>query len=71
MADKTWDLVFTLNELPAAHAQQVICGIEAANLGLAVNRGFTEIKKRPNVKGRRIRSGRLTFTVRDEAGDDE
>lgn len=68
MSDKKWNILFRVNELPAAHAEQFV-SIDAANLGLAINRGWTEIKKRQNVKGKRVKSGRITFHVED-TGDE-
>lgn len=67
MADKRWNILFRINELPAAHAEQFV-SVEAANIGLAINRGWAEVKKRPNVKGKRVKTGRITFN--EETGDD-
>lgn len=62
-AEKTWDLGFTINSLPAAHHFQFVT-VNASNVGLAVNRGWAEIKKRPHVKGRRVEMGKISFSQR-------
>jgi len=66
--EKRWNIRFLIYELPAAHAEQFV-SVEAANMGLALNRGWAEVKKRAGVKGKRFRTGKITFSLED--GKDE
>jgi hypothetical protein len=51
--DKNWNVTFKLPQLVAHRAWQST-DVVAANFGLAVNRAWAVVKKRPEVKGRRI-----------------
>lgn len=60
---KTYVINFKLEQLPAAHYWQS-AEVEATDLGQAVKKAFAIVKKRPAVKGRRIKTGSITFEVK-------
>jgi len=62
MSDKTWSITFKLPELSASHYWHNV-SVDAANVGLAINRAWAEVKKRPAVKGRRVKMGEVKFEV--------
>ncbi len=68
MSDKNWLINFTLPQLSASHYYhgQVV---QAANLGLAVNRAWSIVKKKPAVKGRRIEEFRIQGNVVKDTGE--
>lgn len=59
MTDKNWIVDFKLPQLSASHYWFSV-EVEASNVGLAVNRAWAEVKKRPAVKGRRIKDAQIT-----------
>ena len=67
MGNKRYNVQFEFRELSASHYRH-FASVEAANLGLAINRAWAEVKKNQHVKGRRLSEGKITFTV--EKGED-
>jgi hypothetical protein len=67
MADRNWIVDFKLPQLSASHYWHSV-EVEASNIGLAVNRAWAEIKKRPAVKGRRIKDAQIS--IRSASKDD-
>ena len=60
MADKTYIVDFKLTELAAKSYWQSV-EVTASNIGLALNRAWTEVKKRPAVKGRRVKKASVSI----------
>lgn len=64
MANKLYNIRFLFPKVKAAYAEQFV-SIAAGNLGMAVNRGFAQVKTRKGVKGARISEGKITFTTEE------
>jgi hypothetical protein len=62
MANKSWTIDFKLPQLAAGHYWQSTT-VEAPDLGLAIKRAWAEVKKRPSVKGKRIKQATIAVTV--------
>lgn len=58
MSDKNWIVDFKLPQLSASHYWHSV-EVSASNIGLAINRAWAEVKKRPHVKGRRISEAQI------------
>lgn len=63
---KKWIVNFKLKEVAASKYYQSAT-VEASDMGLAVKRAWSMVKKREGVKGRRINS--VDITVNKEAED--
>lgn len=59
---KSFIITFKLPSLPSAHTWQSAT-VEASDIGLAIKRAWNIIKKRPIVKGRRIKQGEVKFEI--------
>lgn len=68
MANKTYIVDFKLPQL-AAKSYWQSTEVEASNVGLAINRAWAIVKKRPAVKGRRIKEA--TITVRQDGDSND
>lgn len=66
MSDKNYVVDFKLPQLSASHYWHSV-EVKASNIGLAVNRAWAEIKKRPAVKGRRLKEA--SIQVREAGGE--
>lgn len=62
--EKNWTITFYVEQLAAAHAWQSTT-VDASDLGLAIKRAWAIVKKRPAVKGRRVKSGSVKFTLNE------
>ena len=58
MANKTFMVEFKLPQLSASHYWHVV-EVTAPSIGRAVDLGFKEIKKRPAVKGKRLKEATI------------
>ena len=59
-----------INELPAAHAFQKAVG-EGTDIGAAFKDAFQhDVKKRPHVKGKHVKSGSVSFILLDTKEED-
>lgn len=59
---KNWEISFKLEQLAAAHYWQSTT-VEAPDLGLAIKRAWAIVKKRPAVKGKRVKTGSVSFKI--------
>jgi hypothetical protein len=62
MAKKVYTVIVTLPELAAAHAEYVI-KVESSNWSQAVKLACEEISQRPHVRGKHIKSAKISFTA--------
>jgi hypothetical protein len=66
MSDKNYVVDFKLPQLSASHYWHSV-EVKASNIGLAVNRAWAEIKKRPAVKGRRLKEA--SIQIKEAGGE--
>lgn len=66
--DKEYSVTFKLPQLPAAHCWQNTT-VTAANFGNAANRAWAIIKKRPIVKGRRLKNTDIKIEIIGDSND--
>lgn len=59
---KSWIIDFKLPQLSAAKYWHSV-SVQAPDLGLAVKRGWAEIKKRPGVKGKRLKEATISISI--------
>jgi hypothetical protein len=59
---KTWTINFKLPQLAAAHYWQS-AQVEAPDIGRAVTKAWQVVKKRPAVKGKRIKEFTVTGAI--------
>ena len=64
MANKIFNVTITLPDLAAAHAEQE-AKVESSNWPAAIKLACEEISRRPHVRGRHIKSAKITFSVLD------
>lgn len=57
---KRFEVTVLFPELPAAHAVQTVTS-SGSNFIVALRRALEEIKKRPHVKGKRIKTAKITI----------
>ena len=57
-------MTVTLPDLAAAHAEQEV-KVESSNWPAAIKLACEEISRRPHVRGRHIKSAKITFSVLD------
>ncbi len=60
MSIKKWVVNFKLPQLSASHYYHSVM-VDAPDVGLAIRRAWQEIKKRPAVKGKRIKEATVTI----------
>lgn len=53
MSQKRFHVEFFFPGLPGGFANQVVRDVEATNMGMAIHKGFKEVKSRKGVKGRK------------------
>ena len=53
-----WSVAATFPEAPAAHAQ-IALTVRASDMGLAVRRALRRMRKRPNLRGRHLKTARI------------
>ena len=64
MPNKVYNVTVTLPDLAAAHAEQE-AKVESSNWPAAIKLACEEISRRPHVRGRHIKSAKITFSVLD------
>jgi hypothetical protein len=64
MANKIFNVTVTLPDLAAAHAEQD-AKVESATWTAAIRLACEEISRRPHVRGKHIKSAKITFSVLD------
>ena len=62
MPKKLFTVIVTLPDLAAAHAEYVI-KVETSNWSQAVKLACEEISQRPHVRGKHIKSAKISFTA--------
>lgn len=62
MSKKVFNVIVTLPDLAAAHAEHVI-KVESANWSSAVRLACEEVSRRPHVLGKHIKSAKITFSI--------
>lgn len=62
MSNKAWVVNFKLPNLAASHYWQSV-EIDAPDIGMAIKKAWAEVKKRPAVKGRRIKEAQITVNL--------
>jgi hypothetical protein len=68
MSNKLYNVVITLPDLAAAHAEQE-ARVETSSWPMAIKLACDEISRRPHVKGKRIKSARIDFSVVENRRD--
>lgn len=68
MSDKNWVVDFKLPQLSASHYWHSV-EVKADSVGLAVNKAWKEVKKRPSVKGRRIKEAQIQIRIAGDSDD--
>ena len=62
MPKKVYTVIVTLPDLAAAHAEYVI-KVESSNWSQAVKLACEEVCQRPHVRGKHIKSAKISFTA--------
>lgn len=65
MKEKTWIANFKFPQLSASHYWQSV-QVDAPTLEIAFKKAWREVKKRPAVKGKRLKQITVTFEVDQE-----
>ena len=64
MANKIFNVTVTMPDLAAAHAEQE-AKVESSTWPAAITLACEEISRRPHVRGKHIKSAKITFSVLD------
>lgn len=59
---KRFAVTYTFPEMPGGRMYQSTI-VEATNLGMAAHKGFQSIKSRPEMKGRRLSTAKVTIAT--------
>jgi hypothetical protein len=68
MPNKTYNVIVTLPDLAAAHAEQE-AKIESSSWPAALKLACDEISRRPHIKGKHIRSAKIYLSVADSKSE--
>jgi hypothetical protein len=66
---KEWIVDFKLMQLSASHYWHSV-QVEAPDIGMAVKRAWALVKKKPQVKGKRLKEASVTIRLVEAGGDE-